>query len=212
MLVATGLTQAAHALYYAFGAIHWRSLAIDEGIIGLLWSVGVLGEVALFAFSGRAVAIFGPVGLIVLGSAAAALRWAVTALDPPLGVLFAAQALQVARQQQRPVEIDDVGKLAHQHGRRHGREVASMQPTMIFRPCWRAAPRERQGLGEAAGLVQLDVDGVVLADEVGRPLAAVGALVGAHRHGPLTRARMSSAPAGRGCSMSSTRARLRRPP
>jgi PPP family 3-phenylpropionic acid transporter len=93
MLVATGLTQAAHALYYAFGAIHWRSLAIDEGIIGLLWSVGVLGEVALFAFSGRAVAILGPVGLIVLGSAAAALRWAVTALDPPLGVLFAAQAL-----------------------------------------------------------------------------------------------------------------------
>jgi MFS transporter, PPP family, 3-phenylpropionic acid transporter len=93
MLVVTGLTQAAHALYYAFGAIHWRSLAIDEGIIGLLWSVGVLGEVILFAFSGRAVATFGPVGLIVLGSAAAALRWAVMAHDPPLGVLFAAQVL-----------------------------------------------------------------------------------------------------------------------
>lgn len=93
MLVATGLAQASHALYYAFGAIHWRGLAIDEGIIGLLWSVGVLGEVALFAFSGRAVAIFGPVGLIILGSAAGVVRWAVTALDPPLAVLFAAQAL-----------------------------------------------------------------------------------------------------------------------
>ena len=93
MLLATGLTQAAHAFYYAFGAIHWRSLAIDEGVIGLLWSVGVLGEVLLFAFSGRAVAILGPVGLIVLGSTAAVVRWAVTAADPPLAVLFAVQAL-----------------------------------------------------------------------------------------------------------------------
>src|SRR5690606_11408293 len=51
LLAASGLTQAAHALYYAFGAIHWRSLAIDEGTIGLLWSAGILGEVALFAVS-----------------------------------------------------------------------------------------------------------------------------------------------------------------
>src|SRR5690606_34781789 len=93
LLAASGLTQAAHALYYAFGAIHWRSLAIDESTIGLLWSAGILGEVALFAVSGRAVALLGPMGLIVLGSGAAAVRWAVTALDPPLGVLFAVQVL-----------------------------------------------------------------------------------------------------------------------
>lgn len=93
LLVATGLTQAAHAMYYAFGAIHWRGLGIDESVIGLLWATGVVGEVALFAVSDRMVRRFGPGGLIILGAGAAIVRWSVTAMDPPIAVLFVAQAL-----------------------------------------------------------------------------------------------------------------------
>ena len=57
-----------------------------------------------------------------------------------------------------------------------------MQPTMILKPRARASRRQRQRLGEAAGLVELDVDGVVAPGERGEAGAVVQRLVGAHRH------------------------------
>ena len=92
-MVATGLVQSAHAIYYAFGTIHWQSLGISAGVIGALWAVGVIAEILLFLYSGRAVRAIGVTNLIVLAAAAAVLRWTVTALSPPLWLLFAIQAL-----------------------------------------------------------------------------------------------------------------------
>lgn len=92
-LFATSATQGAHALYYAFGTLHWQSLGIGSEVIGLLWSIGVVFEIALFAVSRAVVAILGPTRLILIAAIASALRWSVTALDPPLGVLFAVQSL-----------------------------------------------------------------------------------------------------------------------
>ena len=56
-LLAASFVQASHALYYSFGSLHWRAQGIPDGAIGALWSVGVVAEVALFAVSGRVIAI-----------------------------------------------------------------------------------------------------------------------------------------------------------
>lgn len=92
-LAAAGLAQAAHAVYYAFGTIHWQSLGISPGVIGLLWAVGVIAEILLFMFSGRVVAALGTVNLIALAGLAGIFRWTITALSPPLLVLFPVQIL-----------------------------------------------------------------------------------------------------------------------
>lgn len=92
-LVAAGATQASHAVFYAFGVIHWRAQGLSAGTIGTLWAIGVLIEVALFAVSGRLVAIAGAVGLLVLGGAAALLRWSAMAADPALWVLVVLQLM-----------------------------------------------------------------------------------------------------------------------
>ena len=92
-LAATGLAQASHAVYYAFGTIHWQSLNISPGVIGLLWAVGVIAEILLFMFSGRVVAALGTVNLIILAALAGIIRWSITAFSPPLWVLFPVQVL-----------------------------------------------------------------------------------------------------------------------
>lgn len=83
-LLAASLIQASHALYYSFGTLNWRTQGFPDGAIGLLWSVGVIAEVALFAVSGRVIAYCGTARLLMLGGLAASLRWAVMAFDPPL--------------------------------------------------------------------------------------------------------------------------------
>jgi len=74
-LAVAALSQAAHAVYYAFASLHWRAAGVDDATIGLLWSEGVVAEVLLFAFSNRAVARFGPAGLLLLGGVGGVARW-----------------------------------------------------------------------------------------------------------------------------------------
>ncbi len=92
-LIATSMVQAGHAVYYTFGTLHWQSLGISTSIIGALWAVGVIAEIILFAFSGRVVAHFGALQLILIAGVAATLRWSFTAFDPPLALLFPLQIL-----------------------------------------------------------------------------------------------------------------------
>jgi PPP family 3-phenylpropionic acid transporter len=92
-LFATGLVQSAHAVYYAFGTIHWQSLNISPGVIGSLWAVGVIAEILLFMFSGRVVRSLGTTNLICLAALAAVIRWTITAFSPPLWLLFPTQVL-----------------------------------------------------------------------------------------------------------------------
>jgi PPP family 3-phenylpropionic acid transporter len=92
-MVAAGSVQASHAVFYTFGVIHWRSVGISTTWCGILWAVGVVTEIALFLGSKRAVARFGPIGLLALGGTAGVLRWTVTAFDPPLAGLLAVQVL-----------------------------------------------------------------------------------------------------------------------
>lgn len=92
-ITTASLIQATHAVYYAFGTLNWQRLGYADTTIGLLWGVGVIAEIILFAFSGPVVARIGAPRLMALGAGAAAIRWGVTALSPPLYVLFPLQAL-----------------------------------------------------------------------------------------------------------------------
>jgi MFS family permease len=83
-LLAASLIQASHSLLYSFGTLNWRTQGFPDGIIGLLWSVGVISEVGLFVVSGRAIAACGTARLLLLAGLAATLRWGVMAVEPPL--------------------------------------------------------------------------------------------------------------------------------
>ncbi|WP_270937254.1 MFS transporter, partial [Falsiroseomonas oryzae] len=103
LLLVSALVQGSHAFYYAFGTLHWQAEGLGAGLIGALWAVGVLAEIALFLWGRDVVTRLGPVGLCLAAGAAGVLRWGATALtaDPLLllplqvlhGVTFGAQHL-----------------------------------------------------------------------------------------------------------------------
>jgi len=92
-LLSASLIQAGHAVYYAFGTLHWRSAGISPQAIGVLWSVGVVAEIILFAYSRRVVERIGAPQLIVIAGLAAVVRWSGTAMDPSFAVLLLLQIL-----------------------------------------------------------------------------------------------------------------------
>lgn len=92
-IVAAGLVQASHAVLYLFATVHWRSEGISLTVIGVLWAVGVAAEMVLFRFGRPLLGRFGAYGMIALGGAAAVVRFAMMASDPPLAVLLPLQML-----------------------------------------------------------------------------------------------------------------------
>jgi hypothetical protein len=78
---AASLIQGSHALYYSFSTIDWQAAGYGGGTIGMLWALGVLAEIVLFALSARLPAAFGPSVLIMIGGSGALLRWIAMALD-----------------------------------------------------------------------------------------------------------------------------------
>jgi PPP family 3-phenylpropionic acid transporter len=88
-----GLSQASHAPYYGFSTLHWRAEGLSDTVIGLLWAVGVIVEVALFAFGNRVLSHFGPKGLLLAAAAGGVVRWTVLAWSAHPAALFAVQGL-----------------------------------------------------------------------------------------------------------------------
>ncbi|SIS40223.1 MFS transporter, PPP family, 3-phenylpropionic acid transporter [Insolitispirillum peregrinum] len=81
------ITQASHCVYYGFATLYWQSQGLDGGTIGLLWSIGVVAEIALFAFSGRIVQKVGADKLVLFGAVTGIVRWAALAfITSPLGL------------------------------------------------------------------------------------------------------------------------------
>lgn len=95
-LASVSLAQASHALIYGFGSLHWQALGHSEAMIGLLWGLGVAGEILLFFYSRKAVSALTPQTIILFGAAGGLLRWAIDALDPPLALLACSQVLHAA--------------------------------------------------------------------------------------------------------------------
>ncbi len=92
-LAAAGLVQAAHAVFYVYGVLHWRGLGLSATWTGILWAIAVIAEILLFARSGAVLKVLSPLGLIALGACAAIVRWIAMAFDPPLAALIVLQIL-----------------------------------------------------------------------------------------------------------------------
>lgn len=93
VLFSAGLTQGAHAVYYAFSFLRWEAIGYSTLTIGCLWATGVIAEIFMLTRVRTLARRLGPATLLMIGGAAAALRWAVIAFDPPLPVLFLVQTL-----------------------------------------------------------------------------------------------------------------------
>ena len=93
---AASLIQASHAVYYGFATLDWSARGFDGPLIGVLWGLGIIGEIVLFAFAARIPAAIGPVALIMIGAAGAVLRWTLAALNPPVAVMVLLQLLHGA--------------------------------------------------------------------------------------------------------------------
>lgn len=95
-VLAAGLIQASHVVYYGFATLHWRAAGHGEAVIGLLWAEGVVAEIVLFAWAGAVLRRLPPLRLLGLAGGLSVLRWAATALSTDLVVLIPAQALHAA--------------------------------------------------------------------------------------------------------------------
>lgn len=94
-ILAIGAVQATHAFYYGFSAIAWKAQGLSETVTGLLWAVSVVVEIAFMWWvePWRRRRGVGPWAILMLGGAAAVVRWTALALAPPLWLLWPLQAL-----------------------------------------------------------------------------------------------------------------------
>jgi len=92
-LLAAGAVQAAHAAFYTFGTLHWRTLGLSTLLAGQLWTVAVAAEILVFAYSAALLRRLGPTSVLVLAALAAVVRWSAMASDPAVWLLFGLQAL-----------------------------------------------------------------------------------------------------------------------
>jgi PPP family 3-phenylpropionic acid transporter len=83
VIAAASLIQGSHAVYYVFSAIDWRAEGLDTFSIGVLWALGVLAEIVLFALAGRLPVSVGPMALLALAAVGAVIRWTAMAFEPP---------------------------------------------------------------------------------------------------------------------------------
>lgn len=89
IILGSALIQGSHAAYYIFASIAWQQVGFDGLTIALLWALGVIAEIVLFALSPRF--SLQPSTLVVIAALSAAARWVITAQDPPLAVLAIVQ-------------------------------------------------------------------------------------------------------------------------
>jgi len=93
-LLASACIQGAHGFYYYFSAIAWREQGFSQFTIGSLWATGVMIEIAFLWWSGKGIlGRLSPAQLLGLGAIGSIARWGLTALAPPLPLLFCLQLL-----------------------------------------------------------------------------------------------------------------------
>ncbi|MET1411353.1 MFS transporter [Roseibium sp. HPY-6] len=75
VLAILGLFQATHAAFYGFGTIYWQSINVPDFAIGILWAIGVVAEIALFAVAGKLALRFDPPMFLIAAGIASVVRW-----------------------------------------------------------------------------------------------------------------------------------------
>jgi PPP family 3-phenylpropionic acid transporter len=89
IIATSALVQGSHAAYYTFASIAWQQAGYGGLTIAGLWVLGVIAEIALFAYSPRFRQPFWL--LVVIAALSAALRWVITAQSPPIAILAVVQ-------------------------------------------------------------------------------------------------------------------------
>jgi PPP family 3-phenylpropionic acid transporter len=89
IILAAALIQGSHAAYYTFASITWQASGLGGLTIAVLWVLGVLAEIVVFALSPRFT--FSPAALVMIGGFSAVARWLITAQEPSVAVLAAVQ-------------------------------------------------------------------------------------------------------------------------
>jgi PPP family 3-phenylpropionic acid transporter len=89
IILASAMIQGSHAAYYAFASITWQLSGLGGVTIAVLWALGVIAEIVVFAVSPRFT--LQPAVLVVIGALSAVLRWLITAQEPEVGVLAVVQ-------------------------------------------------------------------------------------------------------------------------
>jgi PPP family 3-phenylpropionic acid transporter len=93
VLIAGPATQASHGALNAFASIYWRSAGFSDAVIGYFWAAGVIAEILVFLYLGRHVGRTSGIGLILLGSAAAVVRFSIMSLGPGAEVTVVLQTM-----------------------------------------------------------------------------------------------------------------------
>ncbi len=93
MIIATSLIQAAHATYYTYSTLYWKSQGITPETSSLLWGLSVASEVAIFFISGRLFANKKIHHLIIIATSFAIMRWVLFASTVFIPLLMFGQVL-----------------------------------------------------------------------------------------------------------------------
>ena len=97
LLAACFLMQASHGPYYVFFTIQMEDVGHSRQLIGVLWSIGVIAEVALFLYMHRLAPRFGLRTLFIASFIATGIRWLLLAFFADvLPVVLASQLLHAA--------------------------------------------------------------------------------------------------------------------
>jgi PPP family 3-phenylpropionic acid transporter len=88
---ASALIQGSHAAYYGFASITWQNAGLSGLTVAVLWSLGVIAEIVVFAVSPRFT--LSPQVLVMIGAASCVLRWVITAQEPRIEVLAVVQLM-----------------------------------------------------------------------------------------------------------------------
>lgn len=96
LLVASAAIQGSHATFYNLSTMHWSDHGISKTVAGVLWAEGILAEIVLFFAAARTVERLRPTTLLMLGGAAAVVRWIVVGASTSPWVLAAVGWLHAA--------------------------------------------------------------------------------------------------------------------
>ena len=92
-LLITALLQGSHAAYYGFSAMYWKGAGYSGTLIGYLWALGVVAEIAVFAADKRFFHRFGAQTLFLVGAVGCVVRWVLLGASTELAVLVLGQLL-----------------------------------------------------------------------------------------------------------------------
>lgn len=93
VIFGAALLNASHSFNNVYSVLHWSQLGISTTVSSLLWSVGVVAEIALmWGFSGIAKKVSAR-HCLLLACATCIFRWSITGMDPSVWILFVLQTL-----------------------------------------------------------------------------------------------------------------------